>query len=397
MVHLYVRTCLILALTVCVVCAQIDSAKEVIERLCQSGNIESAREEFLSIEGDANAYHSLSALELLLNANVDNAVSLHKLGKRTDFTVIPPLAKRHLDGLDCAGVGDLFYVTAVIIKELVDTDKALPNVLRGFKTLLTLTSDSGLHDASEAIMQTALTLDTHDASLRFRSAVLTPGVFESMAHIRRTRMLLENRVQYLSRPVANFTLSGLDEFVLSPTFYFAYQGYNDKHLLMQLQAAYIRAYPKLGSFEIDLPLRKKQYYHQQSVETVGGTTNSVANTAASASTGVDHNMHTTQSNINKRKIRVGFVSSHFRRHSICKLFCGVLKGLDSALFDLFAFSSLQQNQEDAVTLALRNSGVNFVSIGMTFIQNRNEVVDRNIDILVSVKCVLRAGCIQLCF
>ena len=298
-----------------------------------------------------------------MNANVDDAVALQKLGKSMDFTALPPLAKRHLDGLDCAGLGDLFYVTAVIIKELVDTNKALPNVLKAFKTLVTLTSDSGLPHAGEALIQTAIALDQEDASLRFRAAVMTPGVYESLEHIVVTRKLLTKRIEQLSDPARKLSLTGLDEFVMSPTFYFVYQGYNDRHLLTALQRAYARAYPKLGAVEIAQNVQSNRYLYQ--LAPVGAT--------------------------RPRKIRVGFVSSHFRRHSICKLFCGIMTNLDPELYEVYAFSSLQQNMEDKVTLGLRQSRVNFVSVGMTFIQNRNEVTDRLIDVLVSIgsyRCVI---------
>lgn len=154
---------------------------------------------------------------------------------------------------------------------------------------------------------------------------------------------------------------------MSPTFYFVYQGYNDRHLLTALQRAYIHAFPKLGTVEILSNVRNHKYLYQ----------------LAEPHTESTEKAGTVTPTARPRKIRVGFVSSHFRRHSICKLFCGIMTNLDPSLYEVFAFSSLQQNQEDKVTLKLRKSGITFVSIGMTFIQNRNEVTDRFIDILVS--------------
>ena len=86
----------------------------------------------------------------------------------------------------------------------------------------------------------------------------------------------------------------------------------------------------------------------------------------------------------KKKIKIGFVSSHFRRHSICKLFCNIMTQLDSTIYDIYAFSSLSQQLEDNITLSIRNSHIKYISIGLTFIQNRYEVVNRNIDVLVSI-------------
>jgi predicted O-linked N-acetylglucosamine transferase (SPINDLY family) len=84
-------------------------------------------------------------------------------------------------------------------------------------------------------------------------------------------------------------------------------------------------------------------------------------------------------------VRVGFVSAHFRRHSICKLFCGIMTGLDREHFAVYVFSSLQENFEDETTraVAAHPCVAEFVRIGMTLVANRREVTDRRIDVLVS--------------
>jgi hypothetical protein len=352
-----------------------EKVSSIISELCNGGDLYKALTQFHSCEANAEALHSAAALEMILYGNAEQAVSLHKQGKSTDFTAIPPLAKLHLDGKDCAGLGDLFYVTAVIIKELVDSGIHNESLNRALKTLITLTSDSGLHEACDTLMNVAVTLYPADTSLRFRAAVLTPGVYDSIEHIQRTRKSLEQRVEYLVNTSDNLMLPGLDEFTLSPTFYFVYQGYNDKSILSRLQSSYTKSFPKLGAVMIPLspPTPTPEQEHREG----------------------------------DRVVRVGFVSSHFRRHSICKLFCGVMTGLHNSYsssspspgvehaeaeaeeptrrtrFEVFAFSSLQESREDKVTLGLRQQlGLNFVSIGMTFVQNRNEVVDRKIDILV---------------
>jgi predicted O-linked N-acetylglucosamine transferase (SPINDLY family) len=333
----------------------------VIEQLCHNGDVYAAFDAFASLPHDARALHSSSALQLILHADVDEAVALHKLAKAKDPTAIPPLAKRHLDKVECAGLGDLFYVSAVIIKELVDTNKAVPNTLRALKTLITLTSDLGLPHAAENAINLGLSLDPADSSLQFRSAVLTPGVYESVEHINTTRGLLAQRIDHVSDPFNGYQLVGLDEFTMSPTFYFVYQGFNDQVLLTKLQEAYVQAHPVLGANHVVENVQQRSYYYQQQ-----HNTDALPNRDRTPS----------------RKIRVGFVSSHFRRHSICKLFCGIMTNLDRELYEVYAFSSLQHNREDAVTQSLRQSHIHYVAIGMTFVKNRNEVTDRAIDILV---------------
>ena len=502
-VHLLIS--LLVSLTLCFWSVYSDQpnnfpkCQKLIDSLCENGDLYSAHKQFraafssnadhikVSSSESAAALHALSALELILFADAIQAVSLHRKAKATVADMVPPLAKLHIDGKKCAGVSDIFFVSAVIIKELVDTNLDKQSMFRGFKTMITLLSDSGMHRAAEemitAALELSLSMDTSslslhasgmvtnseeeeeqdynlfdpslrqpkpDPTLLFRGAVMTPAVFESMHHLRSTRRLLQERIESMTNDSVNtddnLRLTGLDEFVMSPTFYFVYQGLNDAEIISKLHSLYARAYPLLSSvdiplFESPLPLsvplhrdgnhcrddspflgglqqqqRQQQqlFYHQLPdamklkslpsgssedeskttvpVENDSSGTNRRSMPAGTASTPQESTLPVSSIASAefplKRKIRVGFVSSHFRRHSICKLFCGVMLRLDHDVFDVYAFSSLQHGREDSVTQDLitrsndRNSNFQYVSIGMTFIKNRNEVIDRNIDILV---------------
>jgi predicted O-linked N-acetylglucosamine transferase (SPINDLY family) len=313
----------------------------------------------------AAGLHTLATLELILSADAQRAVVLHKEAKALNSTQIPPLAKLHIDGHNCGGLGDLYYVSAVITKQLVDSDLDSTVLLKGLTTLITLTSDSGLHHEAERMLQLALSIASsrddlqHELfALLFRASVMTPAVYESMKHLKETRDLLNNRVTHLLGRLQNhstttFQLVALDEFVLSPTFYFVYQGYNDKKLLASLHKAYALAYSALGETSIS-PLQSRS---------------------------PSPNHQTSRYYQNHARVRVGFVSAHFRRHSICKLYCGIISNLDKNRFDVFVFSALQETHEDDHTRKLA-SATNFVRIGKTLIQNRFEVLTREIDVLV---------------
>ena len=325
----------------------------------------------LSSSDAAGALHAQSALAMILQGDADMAVSLHLQAKRTNGTVIPPLAQLHLSGRQCGGLGDLFYVTAVLIKQRVDARNASQPAAaesyskllhEGHTTLLTLAADSGLHAAAETHLARALALTPDDASLHFRAALLTPGVFESDKHLAATRQLLHTRVDALlartkgevqGQPV--LALPKINEFVLSPTFYLVYQGGDDRPFLEKLHASYALAHP---------PLAAQLAAHPSSAAAAR------ARTASGAAGG--------------NKIHVGFVSAHFRRHSICKLFCGLATRLDKAVFRTYLFSALQENFEDSTTAALAAHGgiAEFVRIGKTMAYNRQEVTSRAIDVLV---------------
>jgi len=55
------------------------------------------------------------------------------------------------------------------------------------------------------------------------------------------------------------------------------------------------------------------------------------------------------STTDQKKIRIGFVSSHLRRHSICKLFCGLFLRLDRRVFEVVVFAALAESDHDGLT------------------------------------------------
>jgi len=334
----------------------------------------------------AGLFHIQSAFSLLFASDPATAVNLHKEAKRYHPTTVPPLAKLHLDGKHCGGLGDLFYISAVIIKQLVDaptTDAYAQLWAKAVPTLISLTMDSGLSIEGERHMHSALALpadraasgtdtgtdmelptDTSypDAAVRVRSLLMTPVVYFSQAHVNETRTLLEERVAHaLTLPAKQLLLQGLNEFSLTPTFYLVYQGRNDRDFLLDIHKVYGVAYPSLQAAEI-----------------------APASPADIASVDTP-NVHATPT-------RVGFVSAHFRRHSICKLFCGVIAELAAVAaptatgkaFSVHVFSGVKELEEDAYTRALREAvgSANYVTAGMTLIQNRYLVTERAIDVLV---------------
>jgi protein O-GlcNAc transferase len=255
----------------------------------------------------------------------------------------------HINGESCGGLGDLYYVTAVSIKRLVDernnSVQYSTAMFTAHTTLLTLLFDSGLNDMAETHLSKAFKINPSDSSLKMRSALMTPAIFKTIDDLKVTRRLLETRIDSLLADT-NFTLATLDEFVLSPTFYFAYQGFNDREILSKLRAVYVAAYRDMSVALID-----QQHFRVHS------------------------------SSLLNAKIKIGFISSYFRRHSVCKLFCGVIAGLDREKFEVFLFSSMAENDADSFT-AMVSKGATFLRVGKTLVGNRHIVTSRNIDVLV---------------
>lgn len=327
------------------VCSALEFFGPILNEAC-SGNLNAALARTLSsLKNEvhsAGLLHIRSALEFILYGEAELAVRLHREAKQYNATLVPPLAQLFLQKHSCGGLNDIFYVSAVIIKQLVDStgDFAEP-LLAGHTTMVTLLADSGLNEYADVHLQRCRTLAPYDASFVFRSILATPAVYSSHDHLMETRVLLEKRLSSAMDNKAGLSLTELNEFSLSTTFYLVYQGMNDTSFLSNLSILYQYIYAPLSTIDPAVP-------------------------------------HTIKPS---SKIRVGFVSSYFRRHSICKLYCGLLTRLDRKTFDVYVFSSTARSDEDAVTKEIE-AATHFLRIGKPLVQNRHLVVSNRIDILV---------------
>lgn len=108
----------------------------------------------------------------LTHSDTESAVFVHELGREKDPKLLPPLAKLYLDGEECNGLGDLFYVTAVTIKKLKDSKVSNNVEFEAHTTLVTLLSDSGLYDAAEKHLAKAKELQPDRAELKIRGGII---------------------------------------------------------------------------------------------------------------------------------------------------------------------------------------------------------------------------------
>mmetsp|Transcript_9894 Transcript_9894/g.10689 ORF Transcript_9894/g.10689 Transcript_9894/m.10689 type:complete len:783 (+) Transcript_9894:3-2351(+) len=361
------------------------SLNSVIDGICKEGRVEEGYEDLQSLLKQipskasqhlltkAKILYTLSELTLIIDSNIRQALRMHRRGKVAagDVSVMPPLPALHLQGEKCGGVSDLYYVSAVIIKQFVDLKVAGDAVeerqerqaVEALLTLITLTSDSGfpmkiverhLDHAMRIVSSSSSSelREEYEAALLFRGALTSPGVFSSVSELQDTRQRLVERVQQLEQRAesGSLVLTRLDEFSLSPTFYSIYFGLDDSAFLRQLHHSYSLTHPALAS-----PI-------------------SVSTVSREKKNGV---------------LRIGFVSNYFRRHSICKLFCATILALaKSDKHEVFAFSTLQENLHDEFTYVMTSasrvpgSRLHFVSVGKPLIQTRSEVTRRRIDVLI---------------
>ena len=200
---------------------------------------------------------------------------------------------------------------------------------------------------------------------------MIPGVYSSLQHINDTRVLLEDRLEALSE-TEDFELEKLNEFAMSPTFYLIYQGFSDIDFLTELHEQYARGHPILHTYPSYQELPPFPPVH-----------------IPDKSDGEDVDLNSVAV---EQPLRVGFVSSHFRRHSICKLFCGIIQDLASTTytslsgkntsFQVYVFSGQDESREDKFTKKLKNSVYLFIRMARYTVPSRQEVLRRELDVLV---------------
>ena len=134
----------------------------------------------------------------------------------------------------------------------------------------------------------------------------------------------------------------LDGVSMPGTFYIVYLGFEDASLMTSIQRAYHRAHP---------PLTKQL----------------VARTK-------------------KARLRVGFAGAYWKRHSVCKLLCGIVRGLASLDdFEVVLFDATEES-DDWLTWTL-GTGASHKPLDMT-LSSRQQVQD--VDILVYAELGMRA-------
>lgn len=132
---------------------------------------------------------------------------------------------------------------------------------------------------------------------------MVPVIYENASHVSERRALLLSEVAHLLGQASSLPpLERLDELALPGTFYLVYQGFNDVQLMRDIHALYRHLYPRLSPPPPPPPGPPAPLDSQA-------------------------------------RLRVGFVSAYLRRHSVGKLFAGLITGLSRREFEVVVFSS----------------------------------------------------------
>lgn len=280
-----------------------------------------------------------------------------------------------MEGVECGNIGDIFWTSSFVKKEMFEllanmhqefnfaSGKAFPSILnvpsldeqssytdhetkiftKSHLSLATQLEDSGFMEYTERHLEKAIVLNPNDLSLKLRTSLMTPVLYDSVGHVEQTRRKLEINLDQLYDHVVEKGLSveSLDYISMPSTYYLVYQGFNDAPVMSKINRLYRTIFPDLSKV-LMTPTEKEVY-----------------------ETG--------------RKIRVGFASKYFRNHSVCKLFCGIISGLDRDIFDVIIFSSA--TVEDSYTKAVSELS-DFVRLEGFFLNNRHLALSKKLDIMV---------------
>lgn len=292
----------------------------------RSADLASA-ERLLSREHSAESLSALANLALIRRGDVEKSVELLKESRSLNANTVPPLAA--LSQRDsCGGLGDVLWTAEFALRKLADGGDPF-----GIHTSLgTVLADSGAMVEARVHFEAAAKLKATPA-LEFRQVLSIPAVYDSIRHLVQTRKHLEQGVRRLLRE--DFpALDSLDHLSMPGTFYLVYMGYEDARLMTDLQRAYANAYANLR-----------------------------------------RNMLPKIGELARR--RIGFVSSYFQRHSVCKLFCGLMRELAARGFEVVAYSAAAEPDE---WTKWATRGVNVVTIDSGPLLSNRHLVD--VDILI---------------
>lgn len=317
---------------------------------------------------DPATLHSVGTLQFIAAGDADSAIHHHGRAKELDSTVLPPLALLYQNGESCNGVADVYWVSSHAKKSLFDAPHDTEKKYQAHLSLATQLEDSGLVEFAAIHFKAAGMLQPHRIDLRLRNALMVPVLYDSEEHLSSTRAELEENV--ISLLQSNISLENLDQISMPGTFYIVYQGRNDVQLMTGIQRLYRQMYPAIEANSlVDSLIQPREFTSRNS------------------------------------KIRIGFVSSYFRRHSVCKLLCGVIRNLDREKFEVIMFSATDK-QDSLTKWASKNATLVKLPRGF-LLSNRHVAIEFNLDILVfpdlgmdtktSMWASARLAPVQVCF
>ncbi len=222
-----------------------------------------------------------------------------------------------------------------------------PNNTEALGTLAGAYCDLGMVHESVAALQRASELSP-EAVFRILAATRLPIVYESSDDVRRCRQRLESEIDRL---LAEGVGQDLSMRAAMPLFTLAHHGMNDAEIL----GKYANLYRVQGSgFRV-----------QQEGSSTFKVQSSQLERGSHEQTG---------------RIRVGFISSFFRDHTVGKLFRGLIARLSREEFEVTVFSV--GRHKDPIARAIAASANRYVPLTRDLAAASRAILESNVDVLI---------------
>jgi protein O-GlcNAc transferase len=204
-----------------------------------------------------------------------------------------------------------------------------PASVNAFRNLGYLLKEQGLHDEGLKQLRHAQELEPNPI-IEFVLKTNLPPIYSSLEDLQERRRQLETDVQQLCD--SGFRIDAATS--AAPTnFYAAYQGLNDRHLQRQLASL----------IEVPQPVLKR----------------------APRSQG--------------QRLRIGFISRHYRNHTIGRLNLGIIRNLPRELFEVVVISV--GAHQDQMAQAFAQAADQYVTLPTNLAAIRSAVVELGLDVL----------------
>ena len=224
----------------------------------------------------------------------------------------------------CPGLQDFFFSSAVTLMRLRDEEQFSgiqcdEHVAMGAELQnLGLPGEAVSHLESaqaSSLSQESQCSHAH-STITLQSALFCPHYFHSRDDVTRWRTRIETRIANATAlcHAGELVLEAADlsSYSMPGTFDLAYMGYNDRNLSIGIGRLYACLHPPL---------------HRSLVP----------------STSLLENPEEI------KLVKVGFLSAHFRRHSVCKLWCGAISRLPREHFSVYVILSSDNGADDWTT------------------------------------------------
>jgi len=214
----------------------------------------------------------------------------------------------------CPGLQDLFFSSAVTLMRLRDEVQFQGIECDEHVAIAAELQDLGLPDEAVSHLESAHANSLNRESqcshtpgaITVHSALFCPHYFHSRDDVTRWRARIETKIANATALChaghLRLETADLSSYSMPGTFDVAYMGRNDRNLSISVGRLYACLHPPL---------------HRSLVPITAITRNPKEN----------------------KLVRVGFLSAHFRRHSVCKLWCGAISRLPREHFSVYVIMS----------------------------------------------------------